>query len=125
MPMPVTVTETECHWAMLGYLGAIFLGPIAPWLVWLAEGRRSSYVRQHIDQALNLTLTCALYGVSTLIVAGLLALDTPVVAIVIMGPVAFAGWLVALVHLVRGATAAARGTFREFPVWICSPLVGR
>jgi uncharacterized Tic20 family protein len=122
--MPVTVTETECHWAMLGYLGAVFLGPVAPWLVWLAEGRRSSYVRQHINQTLNLTLTCALYALSALIVAGLLALDTPVAALAIMGPVVAAGWLVALVYLVRGATAAARGTYRTFPTWICSPLVG-
>jgi uncharacterized Tic20 family protein len=110
---------------MLSYLGAIFLGPIAPWLVLLAEGRRSPYVRQHVTQALNLTLTIALYSVSALIVAGLLALDTPVAALAIMGPVAVAGWLVAVVHLVRGAYAASRGVFRLFPVWICSQLVGR
>jgi hypothetical protein len=42
-----------------------------------------------------------------------------------MGPVTLAGGLVAVVYLVRGATAAARGRFSMFPVWICSQLVGR
>jgi uncharacterized membrane protein len=121
--MTMTVTETEGHWAMLACLGAIFLGPVAPLLVLLAEGRRSPFVRQHVVQALNLTLTFLLYGVSALIVTGLLALDTLIVALAVMAPVFLAGWLVMLTQLIRGAAAATRGTFRELPRWMCATLV--
>lgn len=119
---PMT-TETDSHWAVVACLGAIFLGPIAPLFILATGGRRSSFVRQHVVQALNLTLTFALYAVSATIVTGLLALDTLAAALIVMAPVFAAGWLLMLIQLVRCATAAARGTFHGVPRWMCATLV--
>lgn len=119
---PMT-TETDSHWAVLAYLGAIFLGPLAPLVILAAGRRRSAFVRQHVVQALNLTLTFGLYALSALIVTGLLALDTLAAALIVMAPVFVAGWLLMLIQLVRCATAATRGTFHDIPRWMCATLV--
>lgn len=115
--------ETEELWAMLSYLGAIFLGPFAPLVVFLTKRRRSPFVRAHATQALNVTLTCTFYALSGLIAGGLLALDSPTAALSVMLPIATVGWLIMLVQLIRGGISANRGEFREIPRWINSPLV--
>jgi uncharacterized Tic20 family protein len=120
----MTVTETECRWAMLSYLGAIFFGPIAPLIVLFGEGRKSAFVRQHVIHALNLTLTFLLYLISALIIAGLLAMDTLTTAMVIMGPVIIAAWLLVLVQLVWCGRVADRGGFRPLPRWMCASIIG-
>lgn len=119
----MTLTETECRWAMLSYLGAIFFGPIAPLIVRFGEGRRSDYVRRHTTHALNLTLTFLLYLVSALIVTGLLATVSLVTAAAIMGPVLLAAWLVVLAQLVWCGRVADRGEFRELPRWMCATII--
>lgn len=103
-------------------MGAIFLGPFAPFGVYLTK-RGSQFVRLQAAQALNVTLTCSLFAVSGVIVGGLLALDSVDAALIIMLPVAVAGWLVMLTQLIRGAIAASRGSYRELPRWICSPMI--
>ena len=116
-------TDSEELWATLSYLGAIFLGPFVPLGMYLSMRHRSVFLRCHITQALNITLTCLLYAVSGTIIGGLLAFDNVNDALLIMGPVAAAGWLVMLAHLVLNAAAASRGDFRRAPSWICAPLV--
>jgi hypothetical protein len=116
-------TDNEELWATLGYLGAIFLGPIIPLWMYLRMRRRSAFLRRHTAQALNIALTCLLYAVSGAIVGGLLAFANANDALLIMGPVAAAGWLVMLAHLVLNAATASRGGFRQTPSWICTPLV--
>jgi uncharacterized Tic20 family protein len=123
-PDTMTVTEAECRWAMLGYLGAIFFGPVAPLIVRFSEGRRSPFVRRHVTQSLNLTLTFLLYLLSAVIIAGLLAVDSLITALAIMGPIVIAAWLFVVVQLVRCAIAADRASFREPPSWMCAPIVG-
>jgi hypothetical protein len=115
--------DTEELWATLGYLGAIFLGPVIPLGMYLSMRHRSAFLRCHTTQALNITLTCLLYAVSGTIIGGLLAFDNANDALFIMAPVAAAGWLVMLTHLVLDAAAASRGDFRLTPSWICTPLV--
>jgi uncharacterized Tic20 family protein len=115
--------DTEELWATLGYLGAIFLGPVIPLGMYLSMRHRSAFLRCHTTQALNITLTCLLYAVSGTIIGALLAFDNTNDALLIMGPVAAAGWLVMLTYLVLGAAAASRGDFRPAPSWICTPLV--
>lgn len=115
--------ETEELWAMLSYLGAIFLGPFAPLVVFLSKRRSSPFIRAHATQALNVTLTCTLYAVSGLIAGALLALDSPSAALSVILPIATVGWLIMLVQLIRGGMAAGRGEFREIPHWINSQLV--
>ena len=107
----------------LCYAGVIFLGPVVPLIVRLTGRGASPFVRQHATQALNVALTCLLYAVSGSIIGALLALDNVKAALIIMLPSAAIGWLIMVVHLVRGAVAAGRGGFRQIPAWICSPLV--
>jgi uncharacterized membrane protein len=107
---------------MLSYLGAIFLGPFAPLGVFIAR-RQSGFVRMHAVQALNLTLTCLLFGISGAIIGGLLALDSTNAALLIMLPLATVGWLIMLTQLVRGAVAASHGRYRELPRWIAATIV--
>jgi uncharacterized Tic20 family protein len=121
----MTVTETETQWAAIANLGAIFLGPFAPLIVWLAEGRRSPFVRQHVTQALNLTLTFLFYGISAVIATGLLALASPVIAFTLMALILVAGWILMVVQLIRGAREASRAAFSELPHWMCATIVSR
>jgi uncharacterized Tic20 family protein len=122
-PDMTTVTEAECRWAMLGYLGAIFFGPVAPLIVRFSKGRRSPFVLRHATQSLNLTLTFLLYLLSAVIIAGLLAMDSLMTALAIMGPIVIAAWLFVLVQLIWCAIAADRASFRELPRWMCASIV--
>jgi hypothetical protein len=114
-------TEEAC--GAFGYFGAIVTGPVLPLFVYLSRRRASSFVRWHAAQALNVALTFGVYLVCGAIAGGLLALDSPKAALWIMVPIAVIGWLITVRHLLRGASAASGGGFREFPAWICSPFV--
>src|ERR1700734_4106362 len=57
-----------------GYLGAIFLGPVIPLIVYAITARKSPFLRWHAATAVNLSLSCLLYGLCCGILGGLLAL---------------------------------------------------
>jgi uncharacterized membrane protein len=103
----------------VSYAAALCGWLIAPLAVYLTVGRRSEFVRQHAAQAFRFTLAVTLFAVSGGIVAAMLALNSPMYALLIMGPLMFAFWLVALGYLVRAARAARRGDFYPLPSWIC------
>ncbi len=115
--------QQEQTLSVLCYLGAIFLGPVPPLIVYLRRRRDSPFVRRHAAQALNVALTWLLYAVSGAIAGALLALSSVNTTLAIMVPVTAAAWLIMLAQLIRGAVTASRGGFREMPAWICSPLV--
>ena len=110
--------------ATLGYLGAIFLGPVIPLAVYVLRSRRSTFMRYHAATAVNLSLTATLYGLCCLILGGLLLLDSATVALIVVLPVGLAIWASALRYLIRGAIAANRGERSEAPDWICAHIVG-
>jgi uncharacterized membrane protein len=105
-------------WAASSYVAAIVLWLAAPLAVFLTRGRRSEFVRRHAVQAFRLTLTVTVFAISGLIVAGLLAVDSPRDALYIMGPVGFVFAVVVLWYLVRAAGAARRGQFYPVPSWL-------
>ena len=117
------MSDAEERLGTLGYLGVIAAGPVVPLAIYLARGRNSQFVRRHAAQALNVALTWLLYAVCGAIVGALLAFDTVRAALIVMVPIAVAGWLVMLAQLVPAATAARRGGFHQIPSWACSPLV--
>jgi uncharacterized Tic20 family protein len=110
----------EAQPAMFGYLAAIFLGPLIPLVMYLIGRRRSPFRRFHAATALNLSLTGLLYALCCLILAGLLLLDSAIVALVVAIPVALVLWLTMLKYLIRGIGAANRGERYEVPAWICA-----
>jgi uncharacterized Tic20 family protein len=113
---------SEAKPAMLGYVAAIFLGPLIPLVMYLVGRRRSPFRRFHAATALNLSLTGLLYALCCLILAGLLLLDSVTVALVVAIPVALIIWLTVLKYLIRGIGAANRGERYEVPAWICAQI---
>ena len=109
--------------AAFGYLGAIFLGPVIPLIVYAITARRSPFLRWHAATAVNLSLSCLLYGLCCAILGGLLALDNITVAVIIAAPLCVAVWLITLRYLLRGVAAANRRERYEIPTWICARIV--
>ena len=116
------IPAAEAKPAMLGYLAAIFLGPLIPLILYLVGRRRSPFRRFHAATALNLSLTGLLYALCCLILCGLLLLDSLTVALVVAIPVALVIWLTVLKYLIRGIGAANRGERYEVPAWICAQI---
>ena len=106
-------------WATVSYAAAVVTWLIAPLAVYLTQGRRSEFVRQHAAQAFSLTLTVTVFAVSGAIIGGLLSLDSARDALYVMGPVCFVFLLIAAWYLVRAARAASRGEFYRLPAWLC------
>jgi len=114
---------TEARPAILGYLAAIFLGPLIPLVLYVIGRRRSPFRRFHAATALNLSLTGLLYALCCLILCGLLLLDSLAVALVVTIPVALVIWVSMLRSLILGVAAANRGEKHEAPGWICAHIV--
>jgi uncharacterized Tic20 family protein len=122
-PGETWVAGADTTLAAFGYLGAIFLGPVIPLIVYAITARRSPLLRWHAATALNLSLSCLLYGLCCGILGGLLALDSIAVAVIIAGALFLAVWLITLRYLLRGAAAANRGERYDIPNWICARIV--
>ncbi len=108
--------------AMLCYLSVPFLGFLVPLAVYVLRGRRSSFVRGHAAQALNLSVTVLLYTFCVLIVGTILALDTISVALLIGVPLVAALWIATLGYLAGPAPRPAAATTCGFrpgsvPLW--------
>jgi uncharacterized Tic20 family protein len=116
------VRNAEARSATLGYVGAIFTGPLIPLVMYVIGRRRSPFPRFHAAMALNLSLTGLLYEVCCLILCGLLLLDTLTVALVVTIPVGFGIWLSVVKYLIRGIGAANRGERYDVPAWICARI---
>jgi hypothetical protein len=117
------VRDGDATAATFGYLGAIFLGPVIPLIVYAIGARRSPFTRYHAATAVNLSVSCLLYALSCAIIGGLLALDSVTVALVVVLPVGFVIWLTMLRYLIRGVIAANRGEKNEIPRWICATIL--
>jgi uncharacterized Tic20 family protein len=117
------VRDGDVTWATFGYLGAAFLGPVIPLVVYLMQGGKSPFLRYHAAAAANLSLTGVLYGLCCVIIGGMLALDSITAALIIALPLAFGVWLLLLRNLIRGVVAASRGEELEVPAWICARMV--
>jgi uncharacterized Tic20 family protein len=109
--------------ATFGYLGAVFLGPIIPLIIYASRARRSAFMRYHAATAVNLSISCLLYAVCCAIFGGLLALDSVTVALIIALPLGFVLWVTMLRYLIRGVIAANHGQKIEIPSWICAHIV--
>jgi uncharacterized Tic20 family protein len=117
------VRDGDATAATFGYLGAIFLGPIIPLIIYAIGARRSPFTRYHAATAVNLSISCILYALCCAIIGGLLALDSVAVALVIVLPIGFVIWVTMLRYLIRGVIAANRGEKNEIPRWICATIL--
>ena len=122
-PGEIRTQDADVSLVAFGYLGAIFLGPVIPLIVYAITARRSPFLRWHAATAVNLSLSCLVYGLCCAILGGLLALDSITVAVIIAAPLCVAVWLITLRYLLRGVAAANRGEQYDVPSWICARLV--
>ena len=120
---PGEIRDGDMTSAAFGYLGAIFLGPIIPLIVYALRARRSPFMRYHAGTAVNLSLTATLYGLCCLILGGLLLLDSIAAALIVVLPVGLVVWVSMLRYLIRGVVAANRGERYEAPSWICAQIL--
>ena len=116
------VRDTEVKLAAFGYLGAMILGPVIPLIIYTTGSTGRPFLRYHVAQALNLSVTGLLYGLCCLILGGLLLLDSLTVALVVAVPIGLGIWLTVLRYLIRGLGAANHGEQYEVPGWICAPI---
>jgi uncharacterized protein len=93
-------------WAMLGHLGGILIGFIAPLVVMLVFGERSPFVRRNAVEALNFNITVAIAslvaGLSIFMLIGLVLL--PLV------------WIGAVVLMIIAGLAANKGQEYRYPI---------
>ena len=109
----------EVRLAMLAYLGIPFTLCLLPLICYLGQLRGGrSFARGHAAQALALSVAALLYTLCGLIVFGVLALDSMLVAAVIGVPLLAALWLIVLAVVIRSAIAASRGGLRPVPRWL-------
>jgi len=119
---PAVARDADATWAMLGYLGAIFLGPLIPLAAFALRRNKSQFMRYHSARALNLSLTVLLYATCCVILGAMLALDTVTLALVVALPLVFLLWVAMLKYLIRGVIAAQRGEPYDVPGWICATV---
>jgi uncharacterized Tic20 family protein len=122
-PAPPRPGRRDAWLAALGYLTLPLAGFLVPLGIRLAAGRRSPWLREHAVQALNVWLTALAYLLSAAVTAAMLALDSPTVAALAIGPLVALLWLVTFGMLVRAAIAAGRGQRYRLPGWLCSRIL--
>ncbi|PZS34779.1 MAG: hypothetical protein DLM59_04125 [Pseudonocardiales bacterium] len=101
------LTSDETMWSMLGHLGGIVLGFIAPLIVMLAKGNESPYVRYHAVEALNFQITAA--------IAYVIAYILLVVTFGILFFVPFLVWVGVIIFSIMAGLAANKGETYKYP----------
>ena len=120
---PAVARDADATWAMLGYLGAIFLGPLVALPIFWLRRNKSQFMRYHSARAVNLSVTVLLYVICCAILGAMLALDTIALGLTVSLLLVFLLWLAMLKYLIRGVGAAQRGEPYEVPGWICAEIV--
>src|ERR1700733_12315261 len=109
-------------WAILGYLLTFVGGFIAPLIVYLVKKDQSPFVRHHAAQALNLTITSAIYSIGLFvltIIAGAITHGLGFWLVLLYFPLA----ITFIVFLIMAAVAANRFEMYQVPDWACLRLV--
>ncbi len=114
---PALRPDEERLWATLAHAlslvaAAVALGVLAPLLVLVVFGNRSSYVRHHATESLNFQLTALLLFFVGFLIA-LLTLGVGLIAIV---PLALAYGLWYLIAVIIGSVRANNGELWRYPL---------
>jgi uncharacterized protein len=121
--VPDPARQGDERLAALSYLGVPILGPLVPLAIYLSRKRVSGYVRRHSAQALNLSITAFLYAICALILGGMLALDSLVVALIVAIPLVVALWVITLSYVLRAGSRARQGSDYQIPAWLCASIL--
>lgn len=99
------LTSDETLWSMLGHVGGIVLGFIAPLIVMLTKGNESPYTKYHSVEALNFQITIAIGYVAASILSA-------VIIGVFLFPVLL---IVNLIFCIMAGMAANKGETYKYP----------
>ncbi len=95
-------------WSMLGHVGGIVLGFIAPLIVMLTKGNESPYTKYHAVEALNFQITVTIAYVASYI---LLA-----VTFGILFFLPFLVWIGAVIFCIMAGMASNKGEAYKYPL---------
>ncbi|MEU6035376.1 DUF4870 domain-containing protein [Actinomadura sp. NPDC047616] len=110
---PGQTTSDERTWALLGHLGQLVLGFIAPLLVYLIKKDESPFLRHHGAQGLNFAITQTVYVIINIVLMFL-----------IIGFFTFLAQFIAqIVLLIMAAVAGNRGEWYRFPSFMAWPMI--
>lgn len=106
-------SHNDRSWAMMAYLGQLFVWFLAPGLVYLARAR-SPFVRAHAAQGLNLSIAMTVIWVAGWMLSNL-------VTSFLWLPVGYT--VLCIVFMIKSAMAANQGDWYRVPVFIAWPIV--
>ncbi|HEX6257310.1 MAG TPA: DUF4870 domain-containing protein [Euzebyales bacterium] len=121
-PPAAAITDESRMWAMGAHLSALagvllgglpaFLGPLVVWL--LRRDEHDPFAAAHAREALNFNISVIMYAV----VGVLVTILTLGLALLIVVPVGIILFILYLVVTVRGAIAASRSEYYDYPLTI-------
>jgi uncharacterized protein len=121
-PGSLVPSSEERLWGAAAHVGSLVaawfaMGILGPLVVLLLKGNTSAFVRRHAVESLNFQISLLIY----LVVAGVVAIFTLGLALLIILPVAAVVAVLALIAIIRGTLAGHRG--EEFRYPLCIRLV--
>jgi uncharacterized protein len=121
-PGSMAHSNEERLWGAAAHVGSLVaawfaLGVLGPLVVLILKGNESAFVRRHAVESLNFQISLLIY----LVVAGVAAVFTLGLALLVILPVALVIGVLALIAIIRGTLAGHRG--EEFRYPLCIRLV--
>jgi uncharacterized protein len=118
----LATSNEERLWGAAAHVGSLVaawfaLGVIGPLVVLVLKGNESAFVRRHAVESLNFQISLLVY----LTVAGIAAIFTLGLALLVILPVALVVGALALIAIIKGTLAGHRG--EEFRYPLCLRLV--
>jgi uncharacterized protein len=118
-PSSMVYTNEERLWGAAAHVGSLVaawfaLGVIGPLIVLILKGNESAFVRRHAVESLNFQISLLIY----LVVAGVAAIFTLGLALLVIVPVALVIGVLALIAIIRGTLAGHRGEEFRYPLCI-------
>jgi uncharacterized protein len=112
-------SNEERLWGAAAHVGSLVaawfaLGVLGPLVVLILKGNESAFVRRHAVESLNFQISLLIY----LLVAGVAAIFTLGLALVVILPVALVIGVLALIAIIRGTLAGHRGEEFRYPLCI-------
>jgi uncharacterized Tic20 family protein len=118
-PGSMAYSNSERLWGAAAHVGSLVaawfaLGVIGPLVVLILKGNESAFVRRHAVESLNFQISLLIY----IVVAGVAAIFTLGLALLVIIPVALVIGVLALIAIIRGTLAGHRGEEFRYPLCI-------
>jgi uncharacterized Tic20 family protein len=118
-PGSMAYSSSERLWGAAAHVGSLVaawlaLGVLGPLVVLILKGNESAFVRRHAVESLNFQISLLIY----IAVAGVVAIFTLGLALLVIVPVALVIGVLALIAIIRGTLAGHRGEEFRYPLCI-------